>query len=322
MVALAKGLQMVVQHTIDTPYPVGSVHCYTLESEDGLILFDTGPPTEEAKEYLRSHLDFSRLRHIFITHCHVDHYGLAYWLLQETDATVYLPQRDALKFAHNDRRLEMMGELLGELGFDSGYRRDLRRIFDSGALFPPFPRRFKIAETESPPALGLEIIPCPGHSQSDIVYASHEWAVTGDTLLRGIFQSPLLDIDLMTGKRFNNYHAYCTSIVRLASLGGRMVLPGHRRIIENVLDIIRFYVCKVFGRVEQLLPMKDERNVARLIAQLFNNGMTDVFHIYLKTSEIVFMQDFLQQPEVLKNALVEIGLFDNVAMLYKRAIGG
>lgn len=37
-----------------------------------------------------------------------------------------------------------------------------------------------------------------------LVYVGDEWAVTGDTLLKGIFQTPLLDVDLIHGGRFNN----------------------------------------------------------------------------------------------------------------------
>ncbi|MFV0438311.1 MAG: MBL fold metallo-hydrolase [Desulfopila sp.] len=135
---------MVVQHTIDTPYPVGPVHCYTLESEDGLVLFDTGPPTETARDYLRRHIDLSRLRHILITHCHIDHYGLAYWLLKETDATLYLPRYDACKLEHHERRLALLEELMAGLGFDGRYLRELRGILASGAVFPPIPGKFKI----------------------------------------------------------------------------------------------------------------------------------------------------------------------------------
>jgi len=312
---------MVTQHTIDTPYLVGPVHCYTLEKEDGLILFDTGPPTNGARDYFKHHLDLSRLRHILITHCHIDHYGLAHWFEQESDAVIYLPYRDVLKITRHERRMELMYRLLCQVGFGGEYLTALRRIFDSGVLFPPFPRRYRIAETDLPEDLGIEAIPCPGHSQSDIVYSFAGHVVTGDTLLRGIFQSPLLDVDLETGERFNNYHAYCTSIRRLAALNGSTVLPGHRRSIDSVHDSIGFYVGKMLARVEQLLPVRDERNVAMIIDRLFNNAMTDVFHIYLKASEILFMQDFLAEPERLGAALAEIGLFDNVAEPFNRVTG-
>jgi 2,4-dienoyl-CoA reductase (NADPH2) len=312
---------MLRQHTIDTPYLVGPVHCYTLMRDGELFLFDTGPPTREAKTYLQENLDLKKLKHIFITHCHVDHYGLAYWLEQKTDATVYLPYRDSLKMKYHASRIEMMYALLVGAGFAKSYLEDLRKVFESGALFPPFPENYKIAENDIPNKFDIQVINCPGHSQSDVVYVVDDLAVTGDTLLRGIFQSPLLDVDLETGKRFNNYNAYCRSIVKLAALNRCTVLPGHRRTIDSIEESIHFYISKLLLRVEQILPFRDERNIAKIIETVLNKSMTDVFHIYLKASEILFMQDFLAHPEKLGDALRVIGLFDKVADQFNRITG-
>jgi 2,4-dienoyl-CoA reductase (NADPH2) len=49
--------------------------------------------------------------------------------------------------------------------------------------------------------------------------------------------------------------------------------------------------------------------------------MTDVFLIYLKASEIIFMQDFLANPQKLGDALQKIGMFNKVADQYSRATG-
>ncbi|WP_136798877.1 MBL fold metallo-hydrolase [Desulfosediminicola ganghwensis] len=309
---------MLTQHTINTPYIVGPVHCYTLERDGELLLFDTGPYTMDAMGFMRNNIDLSRLRHIFITHCHIDHYGLAHWLEKETDATIYLPYRDALKMEHHHDRMELMYDLLVSLGFGESYLRELRRIFESGVLFPPFPKEYQISEDFIPEELGIEVINCPGHSQSDVVYVVDDYVVTGDTLLRGIFQSPLLDIDLNTGKRFKNYDAYCKSIVKLAALNDYTVLPGHRESVSSIEDILLFYIDKLLIRVEQMVPFRDQDNVSWIIEKFFNKSMTDVFHIYLKASEIRFMQDLLAEPEQLKRSLETIGLFDKVADKYAR----
>jgi hydroxyacylglutathione hydrolase len=70
----------LTQHTINTPYMVGPVHCYSGVLAGELVLFDTGPPTPDAERYLRDHIDLKKLRHVIITHGHIDHYGLAFWL--------------------------------------------------------------------------------------------------------------------------------------------------------------------------------------------------------------------------------------------------
>jgi len=311
----------LTQHTINTPYMVGPVHCYSGMLAGELVLFDTGPPTPEAERYLRDHIDLKKLRHVIITHGHIDHYGLAFWLEQNSDATVYLPYRDCLKIANHEKRIEGMYRLLASLHFHQQALDELRRIFESGLLFPPFPQKFLVAEKDLPQRLAITTLNCPGHSQSDLVYFGEDWAVTGDTLLRGIFQSPLLDVDLESGERFNNYQVYCRTLVKLAGLINRRILPGHRQTIAGIDTTLLFYISKLLQRVAQLRPYKDEENLMVTIEKLLGEPIKDAFILYLKASEIVFMKDLLAKPELLRRALEDIGLFDQVRELFAAAVG-
>ena len=63
-------IMAIFQHTINTPYMVGPVHCYTTEVNGELVLFDTGPPTSSAEHYHTKHIDLASLKYVFITHCH------------------------------------------------------------------------------------------------------------------------------------------------------------------------------------------------------------------------------------------------------------
>ena len=173
----------LTQHTIETPYLVGPVHCYTADVEGELVLFDTGPPTPESKLYLRKHIDLDRLRHVIVTHGHIDHYGLAYWLEQNSDATIYLTYHDCLKIEHHESWMEGLFFILQGYGFSEQALSDLK----NEVLSPPIPRRYKVAERDIPGHLGIDMVSCPGHSQSDLVYLLDGSAVTGDTLLEGIF---------------------------------------------------------------------------------------------------------------------------------------
>lgn len=168
----------LTQHTIKTPCLVGPIHCYTGVFDGDLVLFDTGPPTTEARKYLQKHINLKSLKHVIVTHCHIDHYGQASWLEENSDATIYLPYKDCLKITEHDRRMSEMYQLLSSLGFDQDYLDGLRRIFDSWSLHPPFPKNFKVAEANLPERLGITVLPCPGHSQSDLVYVGEDWAVT------------------------------------------------------------------------------------------------------------------------------------------------
>lgn len=314
-------IMTITQHTINTPYMVGPVHCYTTERDGELILFDTGPSTDNARQYLLETIDLERLRYVFMTHCHIDHYGLAWWLEENSDATLFIPYRDSLKMMEHERRLKDIRVLLETLGFAGKYLDAVFSTFQSDRIFPPFPKQFKIVEDDMPGHLGLDVLSCPGHSQSDLVYVSDNWAVTGDVLLRGVFQSPLLDIDLETGERFGNYEAYCATISKLATLRQKTVCPGHRTRIDSVDDSLLFYVSKMLGRVAQLDKHDAVNgNIAEVIKHHFGESLKEPFHLYLKASEIVFMQDFLVRPELLQKALEETGLFAGVEDKFSRAV--
>ena len=187
----------------------------------------------------------------------------------------------------------------------------MRESFERNKVFPVTPERFRIVEESDEPAkIGISYLPCPGHSQSDLVYLVGNYAVTGDILLRNIFQAPLLDIDLehFTG-RFRNYDAYCSSLLNLAELRGRRIMPGHRQFVDGVDEAILYYVKTLLERVVQVIPFR-RLPLNDIIEQLFKGRLVEPFFIYLKISEIVFMLDFLENPALLKASLEQIGLFD------------
>lgn len=300
---------------------VGDVHFYSTELDGGLALFDTGPPTSEGEAYLLDSIDLKRLKYLFITHCHVDHYGLANSILQNSNAELFIPRKDAIKFLRHTERIERIGGLLNGFGFGEDFYVQLRGSFERYKMFPATPERFSIVEeSEVLPGLGISYLACPGHSQSDLVYLLGNSAVTGDILLRNIFQTPLLDIDLDNfTRRFRNYDAYCNSLINLSMLREREIMPGHRKHVNGVDEAIVFYVTTLLERVVQLSPFKGLA-MNNIIEQLFKGRLTDPFFIYLKVSEIVFMLDFLENPALLKASLEQIGLFERVSALYESVL--
>lgn len=306
---------MIRQHTATTPYPVGDVHFYSTQIEGELVLFDTGPPTEECWQQLQAEVELGQLRHVFMTHCHIDHWGQAARLAQETGATIYLPQRDVDKIVHHQRRIQGMMDVMHGYGFTQPYLDELRAEIDNEDVFPPIPAAYEIVEKSAfERRFGLEVLACPGHSQSDLVYRLGNQAISGDVLLRGIFQSPLLDIDLQTfAGRFQNYRAYCTSLGHLTSLRDCRIWPGHRKHIESVDATLLFYLHKLLDRARKIKPFATEQDVAGLIAHLFDGQKLPLFHTYLKASEIIFMQDLFATPYLLQAALEQAGLFAPLA---------
>jgi hydroxyacylglutathione hydrolase len=312
------------QHTVMTPYMVGEVHYYSTEINGELVLFDTGPPTPAGLAELEATVDLTRLKHLFITHCHVDHYGLAAHIEANSAAQIYFPRSDAQRMRHQEEWLAGLQGLLVRAGFQPEFGRRLQQIFQAHQTLPPCPKNFQIVEdSEVPEQLGLRYLACPGHSQSDLVHLCNGFAVTGDILLREIFQSPLLDPEVGSfTERFKNYHAYCASLLKLSTLRGLVILPAHRNFVEGVDETVIFYLKKLLERAGRVKRFAGVEQVSDVVTRIFGPSLVDPFVIYLKASEIYFMRDFLADPARLRVSLEQIDLFDRVREDYLAAVEG
>ena len=302
------------QHTLNTPYLVGPVHCYSAELAGELVLFDCGPPSVEAMAQLQRDIPLERLKHIVISHCHADHYGLAAQLQQQTGAKLYLPYRDHLMLSRAQEHIAGVLELLREAGFPDQFMTAFsEHISIPDRIYPIPPSDYLITEQDLPARLGISAMSCPGHSQSDLVLCGADWAVTGDIMLAGIFQAPLLEIDLLTGQRFSNYQAYCTSLERIATLRNKTILPGHRQRVSSVDNCLLFYLHKLLSRAERVRRFPATASAYDIIDNLLGINYELPYATYAKASEIIFIRDFLADPERLKTATINAGLYPLLA---------
>ena len=75
--------------------------CLLVETEGGAYLFDAGAPVREL--LVQRHFDMSRLRAVFVTHQHTDHFAGLYplvesagWFYRDMDFDVYLPEKSGV----------------------------------------------------------------------------------------------------------------------------------------------------------------------------------------------------------------------------------
>lgn len=295
----------MIQHTVNTPYMVGPVHFYTFETNHGIVMFDTGPNTLEAMSYLNKHIDLKKLAYLFITHCHIDHHGLTYHIKQNSDARIFLSRYDYLKFKHYQTRFEKVTSMLEEEGFPKHILNEITYYLEGMKRLAPFPEGEIIEENrEILNQLNLDFLRCPGHSQSDIVYLFQNYAITGDVILRDVFQTPLLDLNLDDMKtRYNNYLAYIETIDKLISLSQYTILPGHREYIDDVKQRISIYLNKMLSRGVKIGKSLVKDPIYEIIVKINNGKQLDSFTQYLKASEIFFIRDIFKDPEPLQKAI-------------------
>jgi glyoxylase-like metal-dependent hydrolase (beta-lactamase superfamily II) len=133
---------------------------YLLETRDGPALFDCGPTTcvEALKAALADRsLDLRDIRHLLLSHIHLDHAGAAGVLVRE----------------HPDLRVHVSGAGAPHLADPSRLEASARRLYgdafdDLWGELAPVPREnIDVAEGE---AAGLTVFPTPGHAIHHVCY--------------------------------------------------------------------------------------------------------------------------------------------------------
>jgi hydroxyacylglutathione hydrolase len=307
------------KHAIEVPYMRGDnndVYIYEAVLNNNLILFDTGPDTEQARRYLMDTLDHDRMSYVFITHCHPDHAGLMSFLQESFGIRVVVSRYDIFRYEQLHVRMAALPGILGPHGFPAEEISRLQRLQVKVNQQMVLPDDYLILEDSQTllVELGLSYCYCPGHSQSDIVYLFGDYAVTGDVVLQGLFTTPLLDIDPENMDcRYDNYMHYCETIVRLRGLEGRTLLPSHLKPLNGIDSAVLFYVTKLMSRAREIAVQRHAgKSAYDILTTLLGRQAKNTILLYFKISELLFIIDFLEQPGLLAAALHKIGLYDQL----------
>ena len=146
-----------------------TIAAYLLETDDGPALFDCGPSSTIAalKEGLAARgLQLADVRHLLLSHIHLDHAGAAGTLVREHPALqVHVSEIGAPHLVDPER-------------LESSARRLYGDTFDTlwGALAPVPPENVHVVGER---VLGLDCFPTPGHASHHVCYLDRDgtlWA--------------------------------------------------------------------------------------------------------------------------------------------------
>jgi glyoxylase-like metal-dependent hydrolase (beta-lactamase superfamily II) len=172
----------------------GIVGCYLLDTEDGPALFDCGPAScvEHLKAGLRSRgLEVTDLRHLLLSHIHLDHAGAAGVLVREHPGLQVHVSEIGAPHLVDPSKLEASARRLYGDAFDGLW----------GELAPiPAENVHEVGEH----VVGLDCFPTTGHASHHVSYLDDEGVLyagdaTGVRLLGGQFVMPPLpppEVDL------------------------------------------------------------------------------------------------------------------------------
>ena len=137
---------------------------YLLETVDGPALFDCGPSTcfERLKEGLRERgLALTDLRHLLLSHIHLDHAGAAGVLVREHPGLRVHVSEVGAPHLVDPERLERSARRLYGAEFDVLW----------GELAPVPERNVEVVGRD---VLGLECFPSPGHARHHVCYVDRD----------------------------------------------------------------------------------------------------------------------------------------------------
>ena len=136
------------------------IACYLVETDDGPALFDCGPATcvPELKSRLaEQRLELRDLRHLLLSHIHLDHAGAAGALVREHPALQVHVSEIGAPHLVDPERLERSARRLYGDEFDTLW----------GELVPVPEQN---VHPVGPEVLGLECFPTPGHASHHVCY--------------------------------------------------------------------------------------------------------------------------------------------------------
>jgi glyoxylase-like metal-dependent hydrolase (beta-lactamase superfamily II) len=310
---------------IEVPVPFieagGPVNVYALAEKDGgWTLFDSGVATAEGRRAVREGLhacgvELKKVRRIVVSHGHVDHYGNAQELAEESGASVFVHPDDEQKICGEGRWAEMLRKHLTfyrRLGVPEDVLDQMMALGGSSADYARSVERPRVKHLGEGETLELlhftvEVLHMPGHTPGLLCLwdPTHRILFADDHILARVSPNPLIDLTRAKDgeKPFRALVAYLQSAKRAYALDAAYVLPGHGPAFTNhrpLLDgLFSFYA----RRQERLLKrvQKGPATVFELMNLLF--ARADPKRMYLMLSEAVGNLEVMEEDGRIKRTL-------------------
>lgn len=163
-------------HILDTEHLglTGIIAATLLETEEGPVLFDTGPEstfTNVASALVKVGFEPRDVRHVFLSHIHFDHAGAA-WRFAELGATIYVHPRGAPHLIDPSKLVASATRLYGD---------DMERLWGKfSAIDAGRVRALEDKDVTRIAPLEIRAIATPGHASHHHVYHWNDTVFGGD----------------------------------------------------------------------------------------------------------------------------------------------
>ena len=258
-----------------------------------LILIDTGVDTPEAFSTLKKTLsaknyDIKNISKIFLTHKHLDHFGLAHRIVKHSGADVFIHQDDHLDVTQFEERDSLVSNLYLERMQSWGVPDNFVDMIGMRTLITELGRSISAQsfhEDERIPigSSELRVIHTPGHTQGSCCFVLNEWLFTGDHLLPTY--TPNIGATEVTSSHM--LAKYRNSLQKIRGLRFSRIFPGHGNEMSDLdtrIDEILNHHTDREERLCSLLSSATPHSVYDLAVKLF--GELKEHHVLLGAGEV------------------------------------
>ena len=163
-----------------------AIACFLVESDNGLILIETGPATAYnniKKELEIAGYNINKINHVFVTHIHLDHSGGA-WKFAENGAKIYVHPNGAKHLSDPDKLIESATKIYGDkMNLLWG---EINKIPESSIQTVNHREKIVIGDVT------IESLHTPGHANHHIAWKIKNSIFTGDVAGAKIKNGPVL----------------------------------------------------------------------------------------------------------------------------------
>ncbi|MEK4425569.1 MBL fold metallo-hydrolase [Solibacillus sp. FSL K6-1523] len=254
---------------IPLPFRLNQVNCFIGRGNEGWAIIDTGLNRKVTMDIWKTtfndlNMNITDIESIFLTHMHIDHYGLAGELQRKSGATVYMSEIDIQLEA--DFWTEERDVQLKQFYRDNGIEEaKIARMFETeGQLQTWVNPRPKLSTFEDGDFykigdLTYQAIHTPGHSDGHFSLYNREEKIlfSGDHVLPKITPN----ISVFPNSSSNPLKEYLESLDQIKELDVNFVIPSHGEPFEDLR-----------GRVEEIKGHHDVR-----LQQIYESLSTGCF---------------------------------------------
>lgn len=286
----------VLRLVLPLPFPgLDRVNCFLLDDSDGsFTLVDCGIYLpEEERDHGWSDLVAALegagaapadIRRLVITHPHIDHYGMAARVVEETDAELLIHEtadEDLELYRDPESIVERLQKMFAQHGVDDAELQELTQFEDWRPFVSGLPepaRRLRDGDRLSLGTREWEVIHTPGHARSHVCLwsASDRILISGDHLLPTVTPH----IDFKRGEGSDPLGDFLVSLDRVAALDPAMVLPGHGAPFEEGAERARVVARHHDRRLGAILQVirKDPATVDTITDEIFGEELLNFQH--------------------------------------------